>query len=46
MFDILWLMFAWLPMPLNILAFGLFCLLILVVCLKVLRIIVEFIPFF
>lgn len=45
MFDILWLMFAWLPSPLHVLAFGLFCILLLVVGIKLLLWIADFIPF-
>lgn len=45
MLETLWLCFAWLPLPLNVLAFGLFCLLFLAVGVKILRIIAEFIPF-
>lgn len=45
MLDILWLMCAWLPSPLNVLAFGLFCILLLVVGIKLLLWIVDFIPF-
>lgn len=45
MFDILWLMFAWLPSPLNVLAFGLFCLLLLVACIKLIAAIIDMIPF-
>ena len=45
MLEVLWLMFSWLPVPLNVMAFGLFCLLILVACIKLVAIILDMIPF-
>ena len=45
MLEVLWLLFAWLPSPLNVLAFGLVCILILVACIKLLAIIFDMIPF-
>lgn len=45
MLEVLWLLFAWLPPPLNVMAFGLFCLLILVVIAKLISIILGMIPF-
>lgn len=45
MFEILRLMFAWLPAPLNVLAFGLVCLLLLMACIKLIAAIIDMIPF-
>ena len=45
-FEILWLMFSWLPAPLNVIAFGAVCLLLLFVIFRVVCAVLDFIPFF
>lgn len=45
-FEILWLMFSWLPAPLNAIAFGAVCLLLLFVIFRVVCAVLDFIPFF
>ena len=45
MLEVLWLMLSWLPTPLNIIAFGGICILILVVCIKLVSAIIDMIPF-
>lgn len=45
-FEILYLMFSWLPAPLDKIAFGAVCLLLLFVVFKLVCAILDFIPFF
>lgn len=45
MFEVLYLLFSWLPSPLNVMAFGLFCLLVVVACVKLIAVIIDMIPF-
>lgn len=45
LFDVLALLFSWLPPPLNYLAFGAFCLFLLVVVIKLIAAIIDMIPF-
>lgn len=45
-FEILYLMFSWLPSPLNTIAFGAVCLLLLFVAFRIVCAIIDFIPFF
>ena len=45
MFEILYLMFTWLPSPLNKLVFGAFCLLVVFALVKLVIAIIDMIPF-
>lgn len=45
MFDVLWLLFSWLPSPLNVMAFGLFCLLAVFVVVKLIIAFLQMLPF-
>lgn len=45
MFDVLWLLFSWLPSPLNVMAFGLFCLFAVYVLIKVVGALLHMLPF-
>ena len=45
MFDVIYLMFCWLPSPLNILAFGAICILVVVALIKLIITILDMIPF-
>lgn len=44
-FDILWLLFSWMPAPLNSIFFGAFCILLLFVLIKVIAAIIDMLPF-
>lgn len=46
MFEILFLIFSWLPAPLNILAFGAVCILALFALIKLIAVILDLLPFF
>lgn len=45
MFEILYLMFTWLPTPLDKLFFGAFCILVAVALIKLIAKIIDMIPF-
>lgn len=45
MFEALYLMFSWLPSPLNVIAFGAFCIMAVVALIKLISIILDMIPF-
>lgn len=44
-FEILYLLFSWLPPPLDKLFFGAFCILLVVVLIKLIAAIIDMIPF-
>lgn len=44
-FDVLYLLFSWLPPPLDALFFGAFCILLVVVLVKLIIAILDMIPF-
>lgn len=44
-FEVLYLIFSWLPPPLNVLLFGAFCLLLVMVLIKLVAAIIDMIPF-
>lgn len=46
MFDVLALLFSWLPFPLAELVFGAFCLLLVFILIKIIGWILDLIPFF
>ena len=45
MFDILYLLYSWLPSPLHEIVFGAFCILLLIVLAKLVVKIIDLIPF-
>lgn len=45
MFDVLALLFTWLPSPLAEIIFGAFCLLLVFVVIKVVKFVLDLIPF-
>ena len=45
MFEILYLLFSWLPSPLDMLFFGAFCILLVIVLVKLVAAIIDMIPF-
>lgn len=45
MFEILYLMFTWLPAPLDKLVFGAFCLLVVFALVKLIIAVIDMIPF-
>lgn len=45
MFDALYLMFSWLPAPLNVIVFGAFCIMAVVALIKLISVILDMIPF-
>ena len=45
MFDVLWLLFSWLPSPLNYIIFGAFCILAVIAGMKLFAFILDCIPF-
>lgn len=45
MFEIIYLLFGWLPQPLNTIFFGLFCLFLVIVLVKLIAKIIDMIPF-
>ena len=45
MFEILYLLFSWLPPPLDKLFFGAFCILLVIVLMKLISAIIDMIPF-
>lgn len=45
MFDVLYLLFSWLPSPLHEIVFGAFCILLLVVLVKLVAKVIDMIPF-
>lgn len=44
-FDVLRLMFSWLPSPLNVIFFGAFCIFAVIVLVKLIGAILHMIPF-
>lgn len=45
MFEVLYLLFSWLPSPLHEIVFGAFCILLLVVLAKLIAAIIDLLPF-
>lgn len=45
MFDVLLLMFSWLPAPLDTLVFGAFCILAVMALIKLIAAVIDMIPF-
>lgn len=45
MFEVLFLLFGWLPMPLNAIFIGGFCIFLVVVLVKLIAAIIDMIPF-
>ncbi|WP_294852623.1 hypothetical protein [uncultured Oscillibacter sp.] len=45
MFQSLFLLFGWLPSPLNVIFFGAFCVFLVVVLVKLIAAIIDMIPF-
>lgn len=45
MFEVLYLLFSWLPSPLHEIIFGGFCILLLIVLVKLVAAIIDLIPF-
>ena len=45
MFEVLYLLFSWLPPPLNVIFFGAFCIFLVVVLVKLIDAIIDMIPF-
>lgn len=45
MFEVLYLLFSWLPSPLHEIVFGAFCILLLVVLAKLIAVIIDLLPF-
>lgn len=45
MFDALYLVFSWLPPPLNAIVFGAFCIMAVVALIKLISVILDMIPF-
>ena len=45
LFEILYLLFSWLPPPLDKLFFGAFCILLVIVLMKLISAIIDMIPF-
>lgn len=45
MFEILYLYFSWLPAPLNVIAYGAVCLVLVVVLIKFIAAVIDMIPF-
>jgi len=45
MFEFLFLMFSWLPAPLNVIAFGAVCIVLVLAIMRLIALIIEMIPF-
>ena len=45
MFDVLLLMFSWLPSPLDKLVFGAFCVMVVMALIKLVAAIIDMLPF-
>lgn len=45
MFEVLYLLFTWLPPPLDKLFFGAFCILLVTALIKLVAVIIDMIPF-
>ena len=45
MFEILYLMFSWLPSPLNVIAFGAVCIVLVLAVIRVIVLVFDLIPF-
>lgn len=45
MFEVLYLLFSWLPSPLHEIVFGAFCILLLLVLVKLVAAVIDLIPF-
>lgn len=45
MFEFLFLMFSWLPAPLNVIAFGSICIVLILALMRLIALIIEMIPF-
>lgn len=44
-FEVLYLIFSWLPPPLDVIIFGAFCFLLVMVLIKLVAAIIDMIPF-
>lgn len=45
MFEFLFLMFSWLPAPLNVIAFGAVCIVLVLAVMRLIVLIIDMIPF-
>lgn len=45
MFEVLYLIFSWLPPPIDILVFGAFCIMVVIAVVKLIIMIIDMIPF-
>lgn len=45
MFEFLFLMFSWLPAPLNVIAFGAVCIVLVLAVMRLIVLVIEMIPF-
>lgn len=45
MFDIIWLLFSWLPSPLNTIIFGGICVLLLFALVRLVAKVIDMLPF-
>lgn len=45
MFEVIALLFSWLPPPLDAIAFGIVCLALLLVVIKVIAMVIDMLPF-
>lgn len=45
MFDIIWLLFSWLPSPLNAIIFGGICVLLLFALVRLVAKVIDMLPF-
>lgn len=45
MFDVIWLLFSWLPSPLNIIVFGGICILLIAAIVRLIGSVIDMLPF-
>lgn len=45
MFEFLFLMFSWLPAPLNVIAFGAVCIVLVLAVMRLIVLIIDMVPF-
>ena len=45
MFDVIWLLFSWLPSPLNVICFGGICVLLSIAIIRVVIKVLDMLPF-
>lgn len=45
MFDVIWLLFSWVPSPLNIICFGGVCLLLAFAVVRIICKVIDMLPF-